>query len=327
MQSLVSLVSVLGLLFAAGATLAKAETRAPDTPVASDGRSFLRPEATPGQEQGRASFEGFAPQGVADDSLASLPEAIETPEEYALLLQRKPKTASGAAETILGDDFRSQFYTTSYPHRAMGLITFNQAGESFICTGWLISSNTVATAGHCVHTGGPNGSWSTNVVFYPGRNGPASPYGSCTATRLFSVAGWIDSSLETSDYGAFKLNCSIGNTVGWFGWWWQTDSLDNQHALVAGYPGDKPLEQWGSFGIITATETRQLFYFNDTGGGMSGSPVYQPDRRDSFCQGVCAMAIHAYGIHGSGNHATQNHGTRIVQPVSDNFLAWVAAAP
>ena len=115
--------------------------------------------------------------------------------------------------------------------------------------------------------------------------------------------------------------------MGWFSWWAQTDSVDNQHALIAGYPGDKPLEQWGSFGVITATETSQLFYFNDTGGGMSGSPVYQPDRRGSSCQGVCAMAIHTTGTHGSGNHATQNHGTRIVSTVSNNFLLWVAAAP
>jgi glutamyl endopeptidase len=328
MKTIISFISLIGLLFNFAITPAKSAEFDPldqHTPVSSEGVIGISPAAGPAL-RGVNGFEGIALRGEADDSLANFPALWETPAEYSLLLQsRDPMSLPVGRETLLGDDIRSRFYTTIYPHRAMGLISFSQAGANFRCTGWLISPNTVATAGHCVHTGGPNGSWSTNVVFYPGRDGVTSPYGSCTATTLFSVTGWTNSSLETTDYGAIKLNCNIGNTVGWFGWWWQTDSLNDEHAAIAGYPGDKPLDQWGSFGVITATETRQLFYFNDTVGGMSGSPVYQPDRRGSFCQGVCAMAIHAYGTHGSGNHATQNHATRIVEAVSNNFFAWVAA--
>jgi glutamyl endopeptidase len=51
---------------------------------------------------------------------------------------------------------------------------------------------------------------------YPGRDGALSPYGVCTARTLFSVIGWTVSANEEYDYGAVKLNCTVGNTVGWF---------------------------------------------------------------------------------------------------------------
>jgi glutamyl endopeptidase len=296
-----------------------------DKPISSDGRKLPPGEAVSQSTKDlTAGFRGLIAQGATDDSMANFPARWETPREFSLLLRRKTKSATGSAETILGTDLRSRFYSTVYPHRAIGLITFDQPGlGSFLCTGWLISPNTVATAGHCVHSGGLNGNFSTNVVFFPARDGASTPNGSCAATSLFAVAGWTDSALASHDYGAIKLNCTIGNTVGWFGL--TKAAKKGDHALVAGYPGDKPLEQWGSFGAISATDMRQLYYFNDTFGGMSGSPVYQPDSRGSACKEVCAMAIHAYGIGGPGKAATQNHGPRITKAVYNNFLTWIAA--
>ena len=325
MRTLRCTLGVMGLLLI-GSSPTWTATVDPHTPVSSDGRVFLPVHDALRQMPGVTGFNGLAAEGRADDSQASFPASTDTPEEYALLLQRQPKTAPVGIESIIGSDIRSRFYTIDYPNRAVGLLTFNQATGSFICTGWLISPNTVATAGHCVHTGGPNGSFSTNVVFYPGRDGATSPFGSCAATTLFTVLGWTNSSDEQYDYGVIKLNCNIGNTVGWFGWWRQSSTLKKQHAQITGYPGDKPVgQQWGSFGEIAAAEKGQIFYRPDTFGGMSGSPVYQPDREGSGCQVTCAMGIHAYGVHGSGNHASNNHGTRITKEVHNNFLAWIAA--
>ena len=76
---------------------------------------------------------------------------------------------------------------------------------------------------------------------------------------------------ERYDYGAIKLNCTVGNMVGWYGI--TTANPKNKPSIIQGYPGDKPLEQWFSADKVRATTSRQVFYNNDTIGGMSGSPV------------------------------------------------------
>jgi glutamyl endopeptidase len=314
------------LIFVA-APLARAQEAAklsdPQRAVSSDGASFTASEYAQ-QVLGETGFEGTAAEGFASDAEAEFPRRTESAKEVWALWNSRPANGKVGIESIIGADTRVLINpTTSYPARAVALITFNQNGSSYRCTGWLYGKDVVATAGHCVHTGGPGGSWSTNVRVYPGRNGSSSPYGSCTAKRLYSVTGWINSSDERYDYGVVKLNCTIGNTVGWFGYWWQTATLTNLPTLISGYPGDKPLTQWRSTDKVRVTQTLQLFYQNDTVGGMSGSPVYYNRPAGSAsCTGYCSMAIHAYGLHGSPPHSTNNHGTRIVQAVFNNLMAW-----
>jgi len=226
--------------------------------------------------------------------------------------------------------------TTAYPFRAIGQITFSLPDGSFICTGWLISPNTVATAGHCVHagSGGANG-FASNVRFFPGRNGASNPFGGCAARTLHTVNGWANGGDERFDYGAIKLNCSIGNQVGWFGYHSRSTTLNNIPIRVGGYPGDKPAgTQWESRNCsqtatfvqcsVRASNGQQVFYQNDTAGGMSGGPVY-PTTTISGCGTACGIAIHAYGPHPPAPH-TQNHGTRINQAVF-NFLTSVRNMP
>jgi glutamyl endopeptidase len=242
-----------------------------------------------------------------------------------------PPVDSGlGVETIIGLDKRVQVTdTTAFPARATALITFG--GGS--CTGFMIGKDTVATAGHCVYE---SGAWRTNVEVYPGRNGSSSPYGSCAARQnsqpgvgLFSNRRWISLGDERYDYGAIKLDCSVGNATGWYALWTQSD-LVGVNTTINGYPGDKPAgTQWrssdcsnNSFFFVqctVATETtRQLFYSNDTFAGNSGSPVYFSGVRGC----PCAIGIHAYGLHGSYPHDTYNHGARTLTGVI-NFLSGV----
>jgi glutamyl endopeptidase len=137
------------------------------------------------------------------------------------------------------------------------------------------------------------------------------------------VSGWPQSKDEQFDYGAIKLNCTVGNTTGWFGYWWQAATLTGLPQNVSGYPGDKPLTQWRHAGSISVTLTRQLFYLNDTAPGQSGAPVFQNrGAGSSFCVGQCTMAIHTYGPHGGAPHSQYNHATRIVQAVYNNLVTW-----
>ncbi|HEX6291251.1 MAG TPA: serine protease [Herpetosiphonaceae bacterium] len=212
-------------------------------------------------------------------------------------------------ESVIGTDNRYQIFgTTSYPYSAIVHVTSSIGG----CTGWMIGHNTVATAGHCVY--GTSG-WASNVTVYPGRSGSSLPYGSCSYTTLYTVNGWVSSRSPEYDYGAIKLNCSVGYNTGWFGFRWTSASLTGQPSYISGYPGDKPYgTQWRSNDYVRITETRRLFYANDTYGGHSGSPVWNDEASCS----PCGIAIHAYGVGSNG----YNGGTRITEPVFNNLLAW-----
>jgi glutamyl endopeptidase len=212
-------------------------------------------------------------------------------------------------ESVIGTDSRYQITgTTAYPYSAIVHITSSIGG----CTGWLIGPNTVATAGHCVY--GDSG-WATNVTVYPGRDGSYTPYGSCGYSTLYTVNGWVNDRNPEYDYGAIKLNCSIGDSTGWFGFRWQSASLNYQFSYISGYPGDKPYgTQWRSDDYVRSTATRRIYYANDTYGGHSGSPVWNDGANCS----PCGIAIHAYGVGTNG----YNGGTRITEAVFNNLLNW-----
>lgn len=287
-----------------------------NTPVASDGR------IVPVTEVSRSFMPPFRGQAAALGSADRLAEFSARPEsagELQRLMALQAVTGPRGQESIIGADQRVRINpTTTYPARATVLITFS-AGR---CTGWLINANTVATAGHCVGPGSGGQFYPvSSYLIFPGRNGSASPYGSCTAKRLYSVTGWLNQGKDDYDYGAIKLNCNVGNTTGWYGYFWQSASLLNLPTIINGYPGDKPLTQWQSTDRVRVNQTRRTFYQNDTVGGMSGAPVWY-NRSGAGCSGVCAMAIHAYGVYNGPPFSTNNHGTRITQQVFNNLTAW-----
>jgi glutamyl endopeptidase len=298
---LASLVTTLA--FVAPADAAKPRPPlAPDTPVASSGQIGTINNAVPVTAERQHIGTGQTVKGAAATApLAGGPGL--------------------GPESIVGPDNRYLVTaTTTFPHSAVVQITRNGAAH---CTGWLYGPDIVATAGHCVNAGA-GGAWYTGLAVWPGRNGASTPYGSCLPTTLYSVVGWTVNGDERYDYGAMKLNCTIGNSTGWFGYFWQAASLNGNPSRICGYPGDKPNEQWCSDDQIHVSETEQLFYHNDTIGGHSGSPVYL----DLAGCGVCSMAIHAYGFpHGGWPHNSYNHGTRITQPKFNNLWTWKYGTP
>jgi glutamyl endopeptidase len=316
--------SRLGSMFGAVAFLATATpafSQTAHTAVSNDGSVVAPTEASAGAGSATtSSAPSMGPRRVTEQALTA--EGVFFDAESRAEFQRMSalpdggefgaRTRESAAEVIIGADTRERLYGRYMWTRAKVLVTF--AGGR--CSGTMIGPNTVATAGHCVHTGGPGGAWRPVASFriYPGRDGTASPYGFCTARTLFSVIGWTNSSNEEYDYGAIKLNCTVGNTVGWFGM--TAANPTNFPTVVGGYPGDKPLEQWQGSDRVRALSTRQVFYRNDTFGGMSGSAVWYD------INGPYLFGIHAYGTHGAGNHALYNHGVRLVTAVFNNLLAW-----
>lgn len=212
------------------------------------------------------------------------------------------------AEAIWGLDTRVQLKPTTYPYRAIVLI----ATDTLLCTGAMIGTDTLLTAGHCVHSGGSNGNWASieNITVYPGADGKSFPYGKCTAKRTYTTIGWAEKGSANYDYGAIKLNCSIGNTIGWLGFA-VFNNAANLPAIIAGYPGEKDRTQWVSFDTIRQQKAEWLIYSNDTTAGMSGAPIWYDDGK-----GAITFGIHTYKF------PKTNRGKRINAEVFKNIKTW-----
>ncbi|MCW1249850.1 serine protease [Acaricomes phytoseiuli] len=203
------------------------------------------------------------------------------------------------AESIIGPDNRRQIKNTrGVPYRAVAELSGNSLSG---CTGWLISADTMVTAGHCVFSAA-SVRWTTNFEVRPGRNGDQTPYGSCRPNQVWTDQRWVSERNWVYDWAVLKLDCSVGQQTGWFGFRTASDAkLKGLPVTVTGYPGDKPLgTMWSDSNKVASVTPAKVFYPVDTMGGQSGSPVYDSNRQ--------AVAIHNYGTSAS---YPQNSGTRL----------------
>jgi glutamyl endopeptidase len=290
------------------------------------GASFAASGDAPSASDGTQVNVSSAASGVAPSLGSGTPNASKLSAEGAIPASPAPYPANGMAtvanpswapESVIGWDSRIRTYTTAYPNRAIVFIELNGA---HLCTGYMYAPNMVATAGHCVHTGGSSGAWRnrTQMRVYPGRDRTVSPYGFCTVARLHSVVGWTVNNNFRFDYGAMRLNCTVGNTVGWFGLY--DGGTLNSAAMVSGYPGDKPRDQWASADKIRTVTAEMIAYRADTIGGHSGSPVFHDRADGTFGTGTWAIGVHNYGVGAIGTNS--NSAARLSQARINNYVAW-----
>jgi glutamyl endopeptidase len=286
--------------------------------VASDGSPAPPLETTPNRiepSQG-TSARYQPPNALSDDELAR----VVPPDSIQRVSLR---------QQVIGDDDRIWIPSPNpYPFR----IVVHVETESQSCSGWLIGSDTVITAGHCVHEEGKFTSVTKIVVAssITGESGMfMTPFPICGAKRLYSTAGWTSTADEAFDYGAIKLNCKLGDLVGWLGAGDQPSPAGKKGQIAAYDPNTmaSTCNLIGSFRNLCVAVGKpmtisgpQLFYDTDVEGGGSGAPVVV-STAPTF-----AVAIHGYGAnHGVSPHNTFNHGVLITTRVFQNLLAWSKA--
>ncbi|WP_394939896.1 trypsin-like serine peptidase [Psychromicrobium sp. YIM B11713] len=198
------------------------------------------------------------------------------------------------AESVIGVDTRKQILnTTQNPYRAVVKLG---GGSLSGCTGWMISADTLMTAGHCVWNGFE---YTADFNAWPAKNGNVAPFGSCQASQIWTDKKWLETQDWEYDWALVKLNCRVGEQTGWFGYKVANDAaLLKSYVSVTGYPGDMPEStMWTDNKKVANVTPTKVWYPNDTIGGQSGAPVYTSAGQ--------AIAIHAYGDDGTGNSGTR----------------------
>lgn len=223
---------------------------------------------------------------------------------------------------VFGTDNRQQVKdTTSFPWSAIGLIvsTWEERG-TWVGTGALIGRQTVLTCGHNVCD--PTEGWADSILFIPGKNGIAEPFGRIAVTRHFAWDAWIQKGDSQSDIAVLILASPIGDQTGQMDFVAQPAIYFSNRLLnSAGYPADLATE----YGMYSASATARevddnlILHTLDTTAGQSGSPVWDYDS--------VSRARTIVGVMRGSRTTSSTYGTAVewntAVRITDTLQAWI----
>jgi V8-like Glu-specific endopeptidase len=250
---------------------------------------------------------------------SSAPTTTSTSPSYGGRAPLGSENSSGGPVTnsVIGADNRILVSNTAiYPWRAQAklYVTFPN-GKIYGCSGTLIQTKYLLTAGHCVYSKA-DGGWYKKLEAIPGLNGTYKPYGSAYGKYVRSYQGWTKSQSPDHDLALVTLDKTIGSTTGYFGYGYYP-TINGVTAYISGYPYDKypgGTKQYYHYGPITSSTTYRVYYPIDTYDGQSGSGVYR----------IISGKRYVFAVHGYGG-STSNSGTRINSTKFNNIKAWIAS--
>ena len=249
------------------------------------------------------------------------------------VFQMKMKTEP---ETVFAPDDRSLISfpsTLTFPWSSICklLITAND-GTKWMGSGSIIGPGQdghgyhVLTAGHCLYDH-DHGGWATSVIVIPGYDGAqtevykAKPFYQAFVTGARTYTGWTTYADHRYDLAVCTLDRNIGDFTGWMGraTYPSDDPIYTGVLNTAGYPSDldEGLRMYYDSDMGRVADEYNHWYYMDTYGGQSGSPVWHINSTTSERN---ILTVHAYGDDGSGS----NHGTRLNQAKYDNINTWLS---
>lgn len=230
---------------------------------------------------------------------------VKNPAEFKIQSDRQPflpaklreSEKPGEDRAIIGSDNRVPMTSRKYPWSAVGKIEgVGDDGNSYSCTGTLISEDIVLTNAHCV-VNPETGKVSKAIAFLPNLvNGVIRDKNDVAyATNVYYGTDFPHKeSLEdfVNDWAIVKLDKPIGKKYGYLGWQSLPSSSlvgDTQRFALVGYSGDFPNPKKEGYEAFSAGESNtagvhlgcsilrqkdNLLYHNcDTTGGASGGAI------------------------------------------------------
>ena len=172
----------------------------------------------------------------------------------------------------------------------------------------------VLTAGHCVYDP-DHGGWASSIMVIPGIDDNYMPYYGAWATQIRAFTGWTQNQDRRHDMAIINLDRNIGDFTGWMGLMTDdsTSPIYTDLLNTAGYPADKGgWTMWydGDNGR-TANEYNHWYYM-DTYGGQSGSPVWRLEGSNRYI-----LTVHACGDDGSASNSGTRLNTEKLYPIFD----------
>ena len=289
------------------------------------------PPALPsGPQDGGEAAEGEPPTMVMYDFATGRESRI--PSDHPGYVSMEPYQASSPAfsgllpagmtglESVLPPDGRTQVSpTTTYPWRTVvKLYGYFTDGAVLGCSGSIIGCADghgyhVLTAGHCVYSH-EHGGWATSVRAIPGLDGTYMPYNYAWATGARTYSGWTVSADTRDDWAVLTLDRNVGDHTGWMGrLTCNPPGSCSEYTTTlntAGYPADKGGDtMWHDANSGHSVDEYNHWYYLDTYGGQSGSPVwlYYSSSDSRYILTVHTCGTGGCGIDGKG----VNHGTRL----------------
>ena len=181
------------------------------------------------------------------------------------------------------------------------------------------------TAGHMVYMS-DHGGWISTMEVIPGFDDYQAqlyqqmPYYHSWVTYMRSYTGWTVDQNHQHDWAVCTLDRCIGDYTGWMGRMTASSgsSIYTGVLRTAGYPGDldSGYRMYTDSNNGRTADEYNHWYYMDTYGGQSGSPVWYNDGTSNYI-----ITVHAYSDDGSSS----NHGTRLNQDKFDRINTWIAS--
>ena len=170
--------------------------------------------------------------------------------------------------------------TDIWPNSAVCHLFLIYEDFSAYCSGSLVDSFHVLTAGHCVYPVQEGiDSYPEAVVVTCGMNGYDHPFGTALATYAFAPSNWRNNENFDYDWGYLVLDRQKGTTAGMFNLY-GTSTLswyEGQTTALYGYPGayDEGLGLYKDEAAIAYAEEYILYGYHASLAGMSGGPMLE----------------------------------------------------
>lgn len=150
--------------------------------------------------------------GPADNARQSGASGATSYWDHSRLVDARPLWAGQHAAPSAGPSSDAQ--TTPAALRVGALFEHDASGAHF-CTASVVASpgeDLLVTAAHCISNGDGSG-YKSDIVFIPGYNNGAAPYGIWTPARLLVAPQWANSADPDFDVGFIVLQPHNGENI------------------------------------------------------------------------------------------------------------------